>query len=298
MTTGPAADPPKSIRYRPSPSFGNVTARGQARELGGDMYFAFLTWPLWRFCLVVAAAVLVVNAIFAGLYMIEPGGISNARDGSFEDAFFFSVQTLATIGYGTMAPQTRYAHIIVTIESILGVLAVGSLAGIAFARLSRPKSRVLFSDKMVVRPRNAVPHLQLRIANWRTNLIIEANVRVFLLRAERTTEGEMSRLPRDLVLVRSSTPVFFLTWTVMHVIDEASPFFGPDAIEKLRAEGVQIYVSLTGYDQTLGQNVHAYWEYSLDDIVQNARFADVLGFSEGRARELDFSKFHDVVPLD
>ncbi|MFX5476654.1 ion channel, partial [Acinetobacter baumannii] len=85
--------------------------------------------------------------------------------------------TLATIGYGTMAPQTRYAHVVVTIESILGVLAVGSLAGIAFARLSRPKSRVLFTDKMVIRPRNGVPHLQIRVANWRTNLIIEANVR-------------------------------------------------------------------------------------------------------------------------
>jgi len=297
--TPPLHEPaePKTIRYRPSPAFGAVRSRGQARELGGDMYFAFLTWPLWKFSAVVAALVLAVNTLFALLYMLDPGGITNAREGSFEDAFFFSVQTLATIGYGTMAPQTRYAHVVVTIESILGVLAVGSLAGIAFARLSRPKARVLFTDKMVVRPRNGVPHLQLRVANWRANLIVEANVRVFLLRAERTTEGEMSRVPRDLVLVRSSTPVFFLTWTVMHAIDEASPFYGEGAIEKLRAEGVQIYVSLTGYDQTLGQTVHAYWEYSVDDIVQSARFADVIGFGGGRAREIDFGKFHDVEPL-
>jgi inward rectifier potassium channel len=288
----------KTIRYRASPAFGAVTSRGQTRELGGDMYFAFLTWPLWKFSAVVAALVLAVNALFACLYMLDPGGITNARDGSFEDAFFFSVQTLATIGYGTMAPHTRYAHIIVTIESILGVLAVGSLAGIAFARLSRPKARVLFTEKMVVRPRNGVPHLQLRIANWRTNLIVEAQVRVFLLRAERTSEGEVSRMPQTLVLVRSSTPVFFLTWTVMHAIDESSPFHGEGAIQRLREEGVQIYVSLTGYDQTLGQTVHAYWEYALDDIVQNARFADVIGFGGGRARVIDFGKFHDVVPLD
>lgn len=298
MATGPEADHAKSIHYRTSPGFSEVHSRGQARELGGDMYFAFLTWPLWQFALVVATMVLVVNAMFAGFYLLEPGGISNAREGSFEDAFFFSVQTLATIGYGTMAPQTRFAHVIVTIESILGVLAVGSLAGVAFARLSRPKSRVLFSDKMVVRARNGIPHLQLRVANWRTNLIVEASVHVFLLRSERTTEGETSRVPRDLALVRSANPVFFLTWTIMHAIDESSPFFGPDAIERLRAEGVQIYVSLTGYDQTLGQNVHAYWEYKLDDIVQNARFADVLTATGGRTREIDFGKFHDVVPLD
>jgi hypothetical protein len=125
----------------------------------GDVYFALLTVPFWRFCAIVAGLVLLINAVFAWVYMLNPGGISNARPGSFEDAFFFSVQTLATIGYGTMAPQTRFAHVVVTIESMLGIIAVGSLAGISFARLSRPKALVLFSSKAVVRRTQRRPSL-------------------------------------------------------------------------------------------------------------------------------------------
>jgi inward rectifier potassium channel len=267
---------PRPIRYRGSESSLRVQTRGQAFRLGGDAYFALLTTPFWRFCLAVAVFVLAINSLFARVYMLDPGGVTTARPGSFEDAFFFSVQTFATIGYGTMAPQTRFAHVVVTVESILGILAVGSLAGIAFARLSRPTARVLFSDKLVVRPRNGVPHLQVRLANWRTNLIVEASLRLFLLVPERTAEGEALRTPVELKLVRGSTPVFFLTWTAMHAIHEKSPFHGEDAIARLREAGAQLFAMLTGYDQTMGQMTYAYREYKLEDIVQNARFVDVV----------------------
>jgi inward rectifier potassium channel len=290
--TGSARRP---IRYRSrTPTFADRVIRGQAFEFGGDGYFALLTRPWWQFCLAVSLYILVINAVFAVLYMLDAGGVANTRPGSFEDAFFFSVQTLATIGYGTMAPVSRFSHIVVTFESILGILAVGSFAGIAFARLSRPTARVLFSEKIVVRPRNGVPHLQFRVANWRTNLIIEATLRVYVLVNQRTTEGEVLRTPLELKLVRSSNPVFFLTWTAMHAIDESSPFFGDGAIAALAAEGVPIYASLTGYDQTLGQIVHAYAEYAVTDIVPNARFADVITLLPGGVREIDFSRFDDV----
>ena len=289
--------PRPSIRYDPKRSgWPTVRARGQVRELGGDVYFALVTRPFWQFVVVVCALVLMINTLFALLYLLDPGGISNARPGSFEDAFFFSVQTLATIGYGTMAPLTRVTHVLVTVESILGVIAVGSLAGIAFARLSRPQARVLFSNKLVIRNRNGIPNLQLRLANWRTNLIVEANLRVYLLIAEKTTEGETIRVPLDLKLVRASSPVFFLTWTVMHTIDETSPLFGDDAFESLRANGTQMFVMLTGYDQTLGQNVHASASYKLDDIVRNARFSDIIDADTDGTRLIDFSRFHDVEP--
>jgi inward rectifier potassium channel len=289
---------PRPIRYRPSESLGRVHTSGQASRIGGDAYFALLTTPFWRFCLVVALFVLAINSLFAWVYLLDPGGITNTRVGSFEDAFFFSVQTFATIGYGTMAPQTRFAHVVVTLESILGILSVGSLAGIAFARLSRPEARVLFSDKLVVRPRNGLPHLQIRLANWRTNLIVEASLRLFVLVPERTAEGEVLRTPLELKLVRGSTPVFFLTWTAMHAIDETSPFFGPDAQERLRAAGAQLFAMLTGYDQTLGQMAYAYREYKFDDIVQGARFVDVVEVRPDGARHLDFSRFHETEPLN
>ncbi len=305
MTTSPPPPPNlphprlRPIRYRSrNPKATLVKIRGQASRFGGDLYFALLTRPLWQFCLAVGVLVLAVNALFAELYLLEPGGITNARPGSFEDAFFFSVQTLATIGYGIMAPQTRYAHILVTIESVLGILGVGSLAGVSFARLSRPVSRVLFSDSIVVRPRNGVPHLQFRIANWRTNLIVEATLKVYLLVSQRTTEGEVQRVPVEIKLVRAFSPVFFLTWTAMHAIDESSPFFGEDAILRLKASGVQMFASLTGYDQTVGQTVHAYAEYKLDEIVFNAAFADVVTIRPDGSRELDFSRFHEITPLE
>lgn len=295
--TPPGRHTGRSIRFDSKRAgWPTVRARGQVTEPGGDIYFALITRPFWQFAVAVCVLVLVINTLFAFVYLLDPGGISNARPGSFEDAFFFSVQTLATIGYGTMAPQTTFTHVLVTVESILGVIAVGSLAGIAFARLSRPHARVLFTNKIVIRKRNGIPHLQIRTANWRTNLIVEANLIVYLLMVEKTAEGETNRVPVELKLVRGSSPVFFLTWTVMHCIDETSPFYGEGAIERLRENGAQMFAMLTGYDQTLGQNVHASVSYKLEDIVPNARFADVLDVAPDGVRELDFSRFHEVEP--
>ena len=298
MAPSVTPEPRKNIRFQtPAPSIRRLRVRGQARELGGDLYFAMITWPFWQFCLVVGATVLVLNALFAALYMLDPGGISNARAGSFEDAFFFSVQTLATIGYGAMAPQTRFTHIVVTIESILGVLAVGSLAGVAFARLSRPKARVLFSDRIVIGPRNGVPHAQFRVANWRGSLIVDANLKVFVLVEERTAEGDVTRRPLDVKLVRPASPFFYVTWTAMHCIDEQSPFYGEGTVERLRAAGAQVFATLTGYDPTLGQTIHAYREYKFEDVIDGARFVDVITSAADGTREIDFSRYHDTEPL-
>lgn len=298
MTARKPEATPVSRTLRKDGSY-NIERRGMPRRrFAQDVYHHLLNLK-WRWLIAyIATLYMSVNALFALLYLGLGHAISNARPGSFEDAFFFSVQTLATIGYGSMAPMTRYAHTVVTIESILGILAVGSLAGVSFARLSRPKARVLFSDRIVVRPRNGVPHMQFRIANWRTNLIVEAGLKVYLLMAQRTTEGEVQRVPVELKLVRPFSPVFFLTWTVMHAVDETSPFFGEDAIAKLKSSGAELFASLTGYDQTLGQIVHAYTEYKLDEIVHNAKFADIVTLHPDGRRELDFSRFHEVVPLE
>jgi len=274
-----------------------IRAIGLQRAPHKDLYHFVLaqSWP--RFFLLTALMFVLTNLFFAALYWLSPGSVSNTRHGSFEDAFYFSVQTLATIGYGGMTPVTRYAHVVVTFEAFAGVLAVALITGITFTRFARPSARVLFSNKVVIAPRDGVPHLMFRMANWRRNRVVEARVGVVLLVTERTREGDVMRRQIDLPLVRDRTAVFFLTWTALHRIDASSPFHGPDAVARLRAEGAELFVALTGLDETIGQTIHARYNYKLDDLVMDARFADVLSDDPDGARVIDFRRFHDVVPL-
>ena len=278
--------------------FPQIQAIGHRSPFYEDIYHSILTRPWWQFFLVACGVFLGVNAIFAGLYTAQAGAIANARSSSFEDAFFFSVQTMATIGYGGMAPATRFAHIIVTVEALTGTLYTALLTGLTFAKFARPRARVLFSEKAVVAPRNGVPHLMFRMANWRRNNIVEAQLRVVLLVIERTTEGEEMRRPIELPLVRDRNAVFILTWSAMHRIDETSPFYGPDAAERLRAMGAQIFLTITGTDETIGQTVHARYAYDLNDILWDRRFVDVLRVLPDGTRIIDYARFHEVSPID
>jgi inward rectifier potassium channel len=294
---------PTTASRRSVPLAPSSTGRPRVRAIGRrfaphrDVYHYVLTRSWAEFFLFMFVAFLGANALFALLYWAEPGSVTNARAGSFEDAFFFSVQTMATIGYGGMTPATRFAHVVVTIEAMTGVLSTALITGITFAKFARPTARVLFSDKVVMAPRDGVPHLMFRMANWRHNLVSEAQLRVIVLVTERTREGETLRRPIELPLVRDRTPLFAFTWTAMHLVDAQSPFFGPDAMDRLRAMGAEIYVTLTGLDEVMGQ-IHAQHSYRLDDIVTNVRFVDVLTLRPDGIREIDYRSFHDVVPLE
>jgi inward rectifier potassium channel len=289
----PVQGPRGSLAASRSP----VRAVGLKRALHKDVYHFVLArgWP--TFFALVAATFLTANLLFASLYLAQPGCIAHARAGSFEDAFYFSVQTIATIGYGGMYPLTRYAHIIVVLEAMTGILGIAVITGLTFTRFARPSARVLFANKVTLTPRDGVPHLMFRMANWRRNRIVEAQLRVVLLVTERTREGEMLRRQIDVPLVRDRTAVFFLTWTAMHKIDTGSPFDGPEALAKLDEKNAALFLSLIGFDETIGHTVIARQEYALADIVVGARFADVLG-NDARGRfQIDFRKFHDVVPV-
>ena len=295
----PAATPPtrpRSIQLARSNSRLRVRAVGRRFDPHHDLYHYVLTRTWTEFFLLAGLAFLSVNAFFAFFYWISPGAVTNTRPGSFEDAFFFSVQTMATIGYGGMTPATRFAHIMVTIEAMTGILSAALITGITFAKFARPTARVLFSDKIILAPRDGVPHVMFRVANWRHNVVAEAQLRVILLVTERTREGESLRRQVELALVRDRTPLFALTWTVMHLVDAHSPFFGADGLQRLRDAGAEIYVTLTGLDEAMGQ-IHAQHSYRLDDIVTNVRFADVMSVRPDGTREIDYRRFHEVVPL-
>lgn len=274
-----------------------VLALGLRRLWVGDLYHRILTTGWAEFFAVGAGLYLAANSLFALLYLIEPGSIANAKPGAFADAFFFSVQTMATIGYGQMAPATLYANILMTVETGVGLMFIALTTGLVFARFSRPTARVLFSDTAVIGPYNGTPTLSVRLANERQNQILAAEVSMTLVRDEVSREGDLRRRFYDLKLVRHLSPVFALTFTVMHEIDRDSPLYETNA-EGLAATNAELVVTASGIDETLAQPVHARTSYLPHEIRWNHRFADVLGWTEDGRRAIDYRRFHDTMRLD
>jgi inward rectifier potassium channel len=289
-----AAERRRRRRRASEPVIPNIRTVGRPWEPHKDVYHFLLRRSWAGFFLVVSVGFLVANALFAAVYVAQPGSIANARSASFEDAFFFSVQTMATIGYGAMSPATRYAHVIVTFEALIGILSVALVTGITFSKFSRPTARIVFSDRMTVTSRDGVPHLVFRLANWRHNQVLEAQLRLAVLLTEKTAEGETRRRPIELPLVRDRNPLFSLTWQAMHRIDEASPFHGPGALERLRAQNAQLFITLYGVDETVGQDIHARHRYELADIVWGGRFRDLIADMADGSRRLDYRVFHEI----
>jgi inward rectifier potassium channel len=262
----------------------------------GDLYHSLFTLSFPKLLALMVSGYIAVNTVFAIAYLLGGDGIANAQPGSFKDAFFFSVQTLATIGYGAMYPQTAYTNSLVAIESFIGLLGVAMATGLMFARFSQPTARVLFSKKAVICSYNGVPTLMFRAANQRSNLIVEAEVNVRILLPEITPEGHSLRRVYDLNLVRSSTPLFLLSWMVMHPIDEKSPLLGTTA-ESLANSDAQIIVTFQGLDETVMQPMHARQMYEAKDILWNWRFVDVVTLQKNGDRVIDYTHFHDVIPI-
>jgi inward rectifier potassium channel len=274
----------------------DVVRTGVSHSHWSDPYHLLLTIDWAQFLALTALGYIATNTLFAFLYLAGGESIKNARPGSFLDAFFFSVQTMATIGYGAMYPQTDYANFLVSLEALIGLLGVAMATGLMFARFSRPTAKVLFSRVAVITPHNGLPTLMLRVANERRNQILEAQIGLSLLRNEVTTEGHYMRRFYDLKLLRSQTRIFALSWMVMHVIDENSPLYG-ETPESLAQEETDLIVTLTGIDETVSQTVHARHYYVTDEILWNMRFVDVFTRKPDGRRLLDLTRFHDVVPL-
>jgi len=258
-----------------------------------DLYHRVLTMPVGELLLVLGAAYLTINIAFGLLYMVVPGSITNARPGSFLDAFFFSVQTLSTVGFGDKAPHGLYADSLVTLESFVGLLNIAITTGLVFARVSKPTARVLFSRVAIVTLFDGVPTLMFRAANQRGNQVLEAQVMVNVARQVTTLEGHTMRAFFDLPVVRARSPLFLLSWTIMHRLDESSPLYGQTA-ETMRAEGADIIVVLSGVDETFAQRIHARHVYSADQILWDKQFVDILSLMPDGKRTIDYRKFHDV----
>jgi len=242
------------------------------------------------------AALILINVLFAVAYVTLGDGVEGVRPGNFEDCFFFSVQTLATIGYGKMVPVTRAAHVVVTIEAFTGVLVTALTTGLLFAKFSKPTARVLFSRVALIAPYDGVPTLMFRIANERSNRIVQASVKVSAVLTVVTKEGETMRRLVDLKLQRSDSAMFAITWTVFHPIDASSPLHGLSEKE-IAERKIGVVATLIGLDETLSQTVHARNSWDADHILVGRRFVDVLTDHEDGSRTMDLTKFHDTVPV-
>lgn len=273
-----------------------ITTVGMSRRPISDLYHYLLTISWARLMLMIILTYVALNCVFAVLYLLGGDTILGAAPGSFADAFFFSVQTLATIGYGVMAPKTAWSHGLVTVEAFTGMMTVAMATGLLFAKFAKPTARVLFSHTAVIAPRNGRLHLQFRAANQRANQIVEARLTVALARNETTLEGEAMRRFYDIQLVRNQNIIFALSWTAMHVIDENSPLWGYDSA-KLSAQDAEIIVSLAGTDETMSQTVHARWSYVPEEILWNHRMLDIIGVLPTGERYIDYTKFHLTEPL-
>jgi inward rectifier potassium channel len=262
----------------------------------GDLYHFLLSvaWP--KFLAIISLFYVLINSLFALAYLAGGDGIENARPGNFLDAFFFSVQTMASIGYGAMYPKTVYANALVTIEALLGLLGLAMATGLMFARFSLPKARVIFTKIAVITTYNGTPTLMFRVANERKNWILEAEISVTIVKNEFNQEGQMMRRFFDIPLVRNHSPLFALSWTVMHTIDENSMLYGITYEDMIDSE-MEILVTLTGIDETLYQNIYARHSFVASEIHWNMRFVDIVAKTRDGRRCIDYTKFHDVIEM-
>jgi inward rectifier potassium channel len=262
----------------------------------GDVYHHLLTssWP--ALLLQIAGAFALANAFFALAYLLD-GGIANARHGSFADVFFFSVETMATIGYGQMSPVSFISHVLMSIEALTGLISIALITGLIFAKFSRPTARVRFTRVAVISKRDGLPSLMFRMANVRSNQIVEAQIHVVLARQEFTVEGEEVRRFHDLSLSRHRNAIFEYSWTAIHQIDTESPLFGatPESLFETRAG---VIVSLTGIDETFSQTIYARHTYGAIDIVWGARLADITTHTPAGKFALDMSRFDEIGPAE
>jgi inward rectifier potassium channel len=232
-----------------------------------------LSWP--RFLLVVVGAELLMNFGFALLYLAQPAAIANVHPGSFADAFFFSVETSATVGYGDMHPVTFYGHIVCTVEIFFGIAMTALATGLLFVRFSHPRARIGYAENAVITRHRGQPTLMIRVANLRRTVVYDAVAHLNLLLSIRDPRGEILRRVHELRLMRPRLPLFALAWTLMHRIDETSPLQGYDAA-LLKEHDARLWLSVEAHDVTLATQVIDTKGYTPAQIAVGMRYTELL----------------------
>jgi len=278
----------------------NVQRKGLSFWSSFTFYHALLTMPWWKFFLAAASWYFLANAAFALAYLAcGPDALGSDVTGmeshTFWRAFFFSVQTLSTIGYGHVFPLGLAANAVVTFESLVGLLGFAIITGFLFARFSRPTAKILFSRHAVIAPYGGFSAFEFRAANARSNELIEVSVQVLFSRFE-DVDGISIRQYYPLPLERPGVVFLPLTWTVVHPINESSPLHGqtPASLKSSRAE---FLVLLKGFDETFSAMVETRTSYVPDEVLWNTRFASAF-MSDAADRFADSGHRRKKVAVD
>jgi inward rectifier potassium channel len=273
-----------------------MESRGAPGGFWTDLYHRSMTvhWP--GFFASAALIFIALNTVFGFLYWLGEDPIANV---SPElplplSLFYFSIETLATVGYGDMHPQTNYGHLIATIEIFTGMSFLAVMTGLIFARFSRPRARFVFADYPVITTHQGQPTLMMRVANARNNTMSQATARLWLVRLEYTAEGHQLRRFHELKLDRQEHPMFALSWTLLHKIDESSALFGVTTGDLDKTDAALV-VNMSGVDDSSAQHLHARKLYYHTDIRWRHRYRDITSISPQGRLLIDYGKFHDVI---
>ena len=271
-----------------------VESVGLQNDFWSDFSHRSLTASLPLFIAGATVAFLALNCLFAWLFWLGDRPVANAP-GDFLHYFFFSIETLATVGYGDMHPQTHYGHVVASIEMFVGIFFAAIVTGLIFYRFSRPRARILFAERAVVTIHDGVPCLMIRAANERLNNISGPTVKLWLSTTVTTAEGKPFRRFNEMRPLRAQSPLFVLSWSIIHVIDETSPMFGLDA-EDLEAAQGSILIMIEGYDETAAQTVRARKTYMSSQVIFGHRYVDVLDDAGDDRVRLNYTRFHHTEP--
>jgi inward rectifier potassium channel len=258
-----------------------------------DTYHLILTlnWP--GFAGFVFGVYLLINLVFAALYMLNPHAVAEMSPGSFFDAFFFSVETLATVGYGHMYPETFYGHLIAMLEIMVGMFGLAVITGLIFVRFSRPTARIQFSKVAVIAPFDGVPNLMIRVANLRHQAMVEPEFRMLLFRNTVTAEGEEVRRFRSLKLEFDRLIAFPAVLTVRHRIDEESPLFGM-VQNDFQQQDIRVMASIVGIDTVIVAPVQSFADYNHDQIEWHRRFVEIYDQNKEGEWTVDYARIDET----
>ena len=253
-----------------------------------------LSWP--AFGLFLLGAYLAINLIFASLYALGDGCVGEMTSGDFREAFFFSVETLATVGYGHMYPATLYGHIVVTLEIFIGMIWLAVITGLIFVRFSRPTARVVFSNSILIGNFDGRPNLMFRVANLRHTTMVEACFRITFSRDERVAEGDEVRRFYDLKVYPHHMITFPAALTIRHLIDEESPLFAETA-ESLAAGDAFFLASTVSIETVMAASVQSQQGYAFSDIRWDERFVDIYSEDAKGRYQVDYGRLHETEPV-